>query len=184
MKDYAKAISTIKALNEAFGSEEFTRKDYNEMRKDHVSEYYISPTFGPTNKPKEYDIYSSANALKLDCKAPLVEKIREEEIWVRTDDDTKKKAKRFYYKVNTDALVKIVDWMLKDAKSEEQRTESMMNSAKSQMEKSQRALGYYERKAERSQYNIEHQTERIKELEKKLAQVRELAEQATELLNK
>ena len=184
MKDYAKAINTIKALNEAFGSEEFTRKDYNEMMKDHVSEYYTSPMFGPTNKPKEYDVYSSTNALKLDCEAPLVEKIREEEIWVRTDDDTKKKAKRFYYKANTDALVKIVNWMLRDAKLEEQRTKGMMTSAEVQRAKSQRGLEYYERKAERSQYNIGHQTERIEELEKKLAQVRELAEQATELLNK
>lgn len=184
MKDYAKAINTIKALNEAFGSEEFTRKDYNEMMKDHVTKYYESPFFGKTNKPMEYDVYSSTNALKLDCEAPLVEKIREEEIWVRTDDDTKKKAKRFYYKVNTDALVKIVDWMLRDAKLEEKWTERLMNSAKEQREKSQRGLKNYEHKAERSQYNIEHQTERIKELEKKLAQVRELAEQATELLNK
>lgn len=184
MKDYAKAISTIKALNEAFGSEEFTRKDYNEMMKDHVTEYYTSPMFGPTNKPKEYDVYSSSNALKLDCEAPLVEKIREEEIWAKVDDTTKKKAKRFYYRVNTDALVKIVDWMLKDAKSEEIRVQLKMGSAERLKEKSQRGIKYYERKAERSQYNIEHQTERIKELEEKLAQVRELAEQATELLNK
>lgn len=184
MKDYAKAISTIKALNEAFGSGEFTRKDYNEMMKDHVTEYYTSPMFGPTNKPKEYDVYSSTNALKLDCDAPLVEKVREEEIWTKVDDTTKKKAKRFYYRVNTDALVKIVDWMLKDAKSEEIRVQRKMGRAEQQKEDSQHALGCYKRKAERSQNNIEHQTERIKELEKKLAQVRELAEQATELLNK
>lgn len=117
MKDYAKAISTIKALNEAFGSEEFTRKDYENLLKSHVTKYYESPFFGETNKPMEYDIYSAGRALTLDSKYKIVKVVRTEDVWHKVDDDTKKRSMRFYYQIDKKAIKKFLvktEWEAKD----------------------------------------------------------------------
>lgn len=142
MKDYAKAISTIKALNETFGSEEFTRKDYENLLKSHVTKYYESPFFGKTNKPMEYDIYSAGHALTLGSKynCPIVKVVRREDVWHKVDDDTKKRSMRFYYQIDKKAIKKFLVKMEWDAKDTELLVRGKIQDKEAVMRKDERII--------------------------------------------
>ena len=158
MKDYAKAISTIKALNEAFGSKEFTRKDYNEMMKNHVTKYYESPFFDKTNKPIEYDIYSAGHALTLDSKYKIVKVVRTEDVWYKVDDDTKKRSIRFYYQIDKKAIKKFLVKTERDAKDTELLVRGKIQDKEAVMRKDERIINSRE--------------EEIKKLDAKIARAK------------
>lgn len=168
MTDYNKALNTIKAIADTFGSSEFTRRDYEEMKKDHVTKTYVSPTFGETNKPLAYDVYSSSRALDLDDR-PLVKKVREEEVWVKTDDSTKKKAKRYYYQIDTDALTRTIKWMLKNAQRELKYAQGKREERVEIMERDERIMHSRE--------------EKIAELDRKIARAKDRTVDSKDKLN-
>ena len=101
MKDYNMMLNTVKAIQENFGSAEFTRKDYEEK---------IAQTY-----PTRFDCYNTGTAL--DLRHYIVKKTREED-YIYTDkyDGRKCVGTRWYYEVNQDFLDDLRKMLMNDVK--------------------------------------------------------------------
>lgn len=99
MKDYNRMLNTVKAIQDTFGSAEFTRRDYEKK----IAQSY----------PLSFDCYDTGTALNL--RRYIVKKTREED-YIYTDkyDGRKCVGTRWYYEVNQDFLVDLRKMLLND----------------------------------------------------------------------
>lgn len=101
MRDYNMMLNTVKAIQDNFGSAEFTRKDYEKK---------IAQTY-----PTRFDCYNTGTAL--DLRHYIVKKTREED-YIYTDkyDGRKCVGTRWYYEVNQDFLADLRKMLMNDVK--------------------------------------------------------------------
>jgi hypothetical protein len=101
MRDYNKMINTVKAIQDTFGSAEFTRKDYEKK---------VAQTY-----PISSNCYDTGTAL--DLRHYVVKKTREED-YVYTDkkDGRKCVGTRWYYEVNREFLADLCRMLKSDVK--------------------------------------------------------------------
>lgn len=117
MKDYAKMIETVRAIQETFGSSEFTRKEY------------------VTNiEKKNLDAYSANTALS--DERFVVKKTREEDYIVKTADGKKVIGTRYFYEVNQNFIDALKEDLAKEANDiEDQMVKLSAQIAKLQQKK-------------------------------------------------
>jgi len=97
MKDYAKMINTVNAIQKAFGSKEFTAHDYKRALGSNI------------------DCYCTSKVCNTDPKNIMVKKVREEDfIAVRKVSGKKVVATRYFYEVNTDFIKQLKESLCKE----------------------------------------------------------------------
>ena len=96
MKDYTKMINTVNAIQQAFGSKEFSACDY---RREIGS---------------ENDCYCVSRVCNDNAKNIMVKKVREEDFITHDKHGKKIVATRYFYEVNTDFVKELKNSLRKD----------------------------------------------------------------------
>jgi len=96
MKDYTKMINTVNAIQQAFGSKEFSACDY---RREISS---------------ENDCYCVSKVCNDNAKNIMVKKVREEDFIARDKHGKKIVATRYFYEVNADFINELKNSLRKE----------------------------------------------------------------------
>lgn len=124
MRDYTQMLNTVKAIQEKFGSAEFTRKDY-QREIDNKGNHY-----------REDRIYGHSTALDLDNG--MVKKTREEDFIYKDDNGRKHVGVRYFYEVNSDFLGNLRKMLQKDVRT----CEVQIARAENEIAKMQERIDY------------------------------------------
>ena len=96
MKDYAKMINTVNAIQKAFGSKEFSAHDYKKALGS------------------ECDCYCASKVCNTNRENIMVKKVREEDFITRDDYGRKIVGTRYFYEINTDFIKQLKDSLYKE----------------------------------------------------------------------
>lgn len=96
MKDYAKMINTVNAIQKAFGSKEFSARDYQR------------------EIGSEGDCYCASKVCNTNRENIMVKKVREEDFITRDERGKKIVGTRYFYEVNTDFIKQLKDSLYKE----------------------------------------------------------------------
>lgn len=124
MRDYTQMLNTVKAIQDKFGSAEFTRKDY-QREIDSKGNHY-----------REDRIYGHSTALDLDNG--MVKKVREEDFIFKDDDGKKHVGVRYFYEVDDNFLGNLRKMLQKDVRS----CEVQIARAENEIAKMQERIDY------------------------------------------
>lgn len=124
MRDYTQMLNTVKAIQDKFGSAEFTRKDY-QREIDSKRNHY-----------REDRIYGHGTALDLDNG--MVKKVREEDFIFKDDDGKKHVGVRYFYEVDDNFLENLRKMLQKDVRS----CEVQIARAENEIAKIQERINY------------------------------------------
>lgn len=96
MKDYAKMINTVNAIQKAFGSKEFSARDYQQKLGSKI------------------DCYCASKVCNTNRENIMVKKVREEDFITRDERGKKIVGTRYFYEVNTDFIKQLKDSLYKE----------------------------------------------------------------------
>lgn len=96
MKDYAKMINTVNAIQQAFGSKEFCARDYQQKLGS------------------EGNCYCASRVCNTNRENIMVKKVREEDFITRDDYGRKIVGTRYFYEINTDFIKQLKNSLCKE----------------------------------------------------------------------
>lgn len=126
MRDYTQMLNTVKAIQDKFGSAEFTRRDYKREIEDKGTHLAI----------RNDRIYGSGTALDLDNG--MVKKVREEDFIFKDDDGRKHVGVRYFYEVDSNFLGNLRKMLQKDVRA----CEVQIARAENEIAKMQERIDY------------------------------------------
>lgn len=130
MKDYEKMINTVKALQEAFGTNEFTSRDYvNKIEKENYEVYCSAVVF-----KNGRNSYKRGN--ELERNGYMVKVTRTEDFVAKDSKGKKYVATRYYYEVNDNFM----EDLKKDLAKEIDILKEEIESANRQIEAKQKRI--------------------------------------------
>lgn len=124
MRDYTQMLNTVKAIQDKFGSAEFTRRDY-QREIDNKGNHY-----------REDRIYGHGTAL--DYHNGIVKKTREEDFIFKDDNGRKHVGVRFFYEVDSNFLENLRKMLQNDVRS----CEVQIARAENEIAKMQERIDY------------------------------------------
>ena len=126
MRDYTQMINTVKAIQDKFGSAEFTRRDYKREIEDKGTQYCKSAD----------RIYGNGTAL--DYHNGMVKKTREEDFIFKDDNGRKRVGVRFFYEVDSNFLDNLRKMLERDVRA----CEVQIARAENEIAKMQERIDY------------------------------------------
>lgn len=126
MRDYTQMLNTVKAIQDKFGSAEFTRKDYKREIESKGTQYCKSRD----------RIYGNGTALNLDNG--MVKKTREEDFIYKDDNGKKHVGVRYFYEVDNNFLGNLRKMLQKDVHS----CEIQIARAENEIDKMRERINY------------------------------------------
>ena len=124
MRDYTQMLNTVKAIQEKFGSAEFTRRDY-QREIDAKGNHY-----------REDRIYGHGTAL--DYHNGMVKKTREEDYIFKDDNGRKHVGVRFFYEIDSNFLENLRKMLQNDVRA----CEVQIARAENEIAKMQERIDY------------------------------------------